>query len=168
VAEKAARKTSATTGTRSADEGRMILVALDGSSRAAAVLAKAIAMAAVQGERLVLLRSIGLPADVPPDLWRSTDGTMIDFLDERARGYLDECEARVPVAARGGKEVVIGAPWQSICETARGLHCDLVVIGSHGYAGIDRLLGTTAAKVVNHAPCSVLVVRDSPAVGGSS
>ena len=36
---------------------------------------------------------------------------------------------------------------------------DLVVIGSHGYGGLDRLLGTTAAKVANRAPCSVLVVR---------
>jgi nucleotide-binding universal stress UspA family protein len=146
----------------------MILVALDGSSRAPVVLAKAITLAASQGERIVLLRSIGLPADVPPDLWRSTDGTMIDILEKRAREYLDECEARVPAEARGGKEVVIGAPWQSICETARGLRCDLVVIGSHGYAGLDRLLGTTAAKVVNHAPCSVLVVRDPPGAGGPS
>ena len=36
---------------------------------------------------------------------------------------------------------------------------DLIVIGSHGYSGIDRLIGTTAAKVVNHAKQSVLVVR---------
>ena len=138
----------------------MILVALDGSTRAPVVLAKAIALANAQGEGLVLLRSIGLPTDVPPDLWRSTDETMIDLLDKRARVYLDDCEAQVPVAVRGGKVVVIGAPWQSICDTARGLRCDLIVIGSHGYSGIDRLLGTTAAKVVDHALCSVLVVRD--------
>jgi nucleotide-binding universal stress UspA family protein len=36
---------------------------------------------------------------------------------------------------------------------------DLIVIGSHGYDALDRLLGTTAAKVVNHADRSVLVVR---------
>jgi nucleotide-binding universal stress UspA family protein len=139
----------------------MILVALDGSPRAALVLARAIALASAQGERVVLFRSIGLPADIPQDLWRSTDETIFDILDKRAKAYLDECEAQVPAGIRGGKEVVIGAPWQSICETASGLHCDLIVIGSHGYSGIDRLLGTTAAKVVNHAPCSVLVVRDT-------
>jgi universal stress protein F len=38
---------------------------------------------------------------------------------------------------------------------------DMIVIGSHGYHGLDRVLGTTAAKVVNHADRSVLVVRDS-------
>jgi nucleotide-binding universal stress UspA family protein len=35
----------------------------------------------------------------------------------------------------------------------------LILIGSHGYSGLDHLLGTTAARVVNHADRSVLVVR---------
>jgi universal stress protein F len=152
---------------RERDGERMILVALDGSVRAPAVLAKAVASASAQGERLVLFRSVGLPADVPQDLWRSTDEPLIDVLDHRARAYLEECEAKVPAAVRGGTEVVIGTPWQSICETAVRRRCDLIVIGSHGYSGIDRLLGTTAAKVVNHAPCSVLVVRAAQAEGAS-
>jgi len=137
----------------------VILVALDGSDRAPGVLAKAIALARAQGERLVLFRSIGLPADVPQDFWRSTDEPLLEVLDRRAKAYLEDCEAKMPSAVRGGTLVVIGSPWQSICETAQRLECDLVVIGSHGYSGIDRVLGTTAAKVVNHASCSVLVVR---------
>ncbi len=145
----------------------MILVALDGSARAPAVLAKAIAVASRQGERLVLFRSIGLPADVPQDFWRSTDEPLLDVLDRRARAYLEESEAKVPTSVRGGTQVVVGSPWQSICETARRLGCDLVVIGSHGYSGFDRVLGTTAAKVVNHAPCSVLVVRAAETEGES-
>jgi len=35
------------------------------------------------------------------------------------------------------------------------------VIGSHGYGGLDRLLGTTAARVVNHADRNVLIVRNA-------
>ena len=108
-----------------------------------------------------------MPADVPQDFWRSTDEPLLDVLDHRARAYLAECEAKVPTAVRGGTQVVIGSPWQSICETAHRLGCDLVVIGSHGYSGIDRVLGTTAAKVVNHAPCSVLVVRAAQTEGAS-
>jgi nucleotide-binding universal stress UspA family protein len=35
-----------------------------------------------------------------------------------------------------------------------------LIIGHRGHSGIwGRLLGTTADKVVDHAPCSVLVVR---------
>lgn len=152
---------------REHDGERMILVALDGSARAPAVLARAIASASAQGERIVLFRSVGLPADVPQDLWRSTDEPLLDVLDHRAKAYLEECEAKVPTAVRGGIEVVIGTPWQSICETAHRRRCDLIVIGSHGYSGIDRVLGTTAAKVVNHAPCSVLVVRATQTEGAS-
>ena len=145
----------------------MILVALDGSPRAPAVLAKAIAVASAQGERVVLFRSIGLPTDVPQDFWRSTDEPLLDILDRRARAYLQEWEANVPTAVRGGTQVVVGSPWQSICETAHRLGCDLIVIGSHGYSGIDRVLGTTAAKVVNHASCSVLVVRAAQTEGAA-
>jgi universal stress protein F len=65
----------------------------------------------------------------------------------------------VPKDLFGSAEVAVGVPWQAVCETARKLEADLVVIGSHGYSGFDRVLGTTAAKVVNHAHCSVLVVR---------
>ena len=39
----------------------------------------------------------------------------------------------------------------------------LVIIGSHGYGGIDHLLGTTAARIVNHADRPVLVFRPTPA-----
>jgi nucleotide-binding universal stress UspA family protein len=55
--------------------------------------------------------------------------------------------------------VEVGTPWQAICTVAKGMNAELIVIGSHGYGAVDRLLGTTAAKVVNHADCSVLVVR---------
>jgi nucleotide-binding universal stress UspA family protein len=50
-------------------------------------------------------------------------------------------------------------PRDDICRTARELDVDLIVIGPHGYRGLDRVLGTTAAKVVNHAARNVLVVR---------
>jgi len=55
--------------------------------------------------------------------------------------------------------VHVGSPWDAICNAAQAHEADLVVIGSHGYGALDRLLGTTAAKVVNHADRSVLVVR---------
>jgi nucleotide-binding universal stress UspA family protein len=145
-----------------------ILVALDGSPRAPGVLARAIATARSQGGQLLLMRSIGVSADVPQDLWQSADEPMLEVLERRARTYLEQCEETVPAEVRGGTLVVVGSPWQSICDTARSLRADLVVIGSHGYSGIDRLLGTTAAKVVNHAPCSALVVREAPGEGPSS
>jgi len=137
-----------------------IVAALDGSPRAEGVLVSAIAIATAQAARLVLVRSIGLPTDVPQDLWRSTDAPLLVVLEERAQEYLAHCESRVPESVRGGKCVVVGVPWEAICRTAQTLNADLAVIGSHGYGGVDRLLGTTAAKVVNHCTCSVLVHKE--------
>jgi universal stress protein A len=45
-------------------------------------------------------------------------------------------------------------------DEARREKADLIVVGSHGRSGMAKLLlGSVAAHVVSHAPCSVLVVR---------
>lgn len=54
---------------------------------------------------------------------------------------------------------LMGTPWDESCTTAKP---EGVVIGAHGYGGLDRVLGTTASRVVNHADRSVLVVRGEP------
>jgi nucleotide-binding universal stress UspA family protein len=138
---------------------KRILVALDGSPRAGDVLAAAVDIARTRGTRLVLLRAVGLPAEVPQDFWKTTEEPLLDVLKKRAEQYLRDEVANVARDVACDFEVTIGAPWQAICDAARALQVDLVVIGSHGYSGLDRVLGTTAAKVVNHAHCSVLVVR---------
>jgi nucleotide-binding universal stress UspA family protein len=136
-----------------------ILVGLDGSARAPAVLEAAVAIARARNAKIVLLRSVGLPPDIPQDFWKSTDEPLSTVLKLRAEHYLRDQAAQMPAELFEAIETPIGTPWQAICEAARARSADLVVIGSHGYGGMDRLLGTTAAKVVNHAPCSVLVVR---------
>ena len=139
---------------------KRILVGLDGSARAPAVLDAAVKLAKRQGARVVLMRGVGLPPDVPQDFWRTTEEPLLDVLKRRAKEYLEGCVAKVPQDCFGGIEIAVGVPWQAICEMARSVDADVVVIGSHGYSGFDRLLGTTAAKVVNHAPCTVVVVRE--------
>ncbi|HEY8090111.1 MAG TPA: universal stress protein [Polyangiaceae bacterium] len=143
---------------------KRILVGLDGSPRAAHVLATAVAIAGAQSARLILVRSVGPPPDVPQDFWKTTEEPLLDVLKKRAQEYLDGQATQVHEGLLEKTSVLIGVPWQAICETARRDEADLIVVGSHGYAGLDHLLGTTAAKVVNHATCSVLVVRGSPLV----
>jgi len=141
---------------------KRILVGIDGSPRGPAVLTAAVGLARAHGGKLVLLRAVGLPPDVPQDFWKTTDEPLLDVLRRRAHAYLDECVARVPAELRAAEatEVAVGVPWQSVCDAARRIGADLIVIGSHGYSGFDRVLGTAAAKIVNHANCSVLVVRE--------
>jgi nucleotide-binding universal stress UspA family protein len=53
-----------------------------------------------------------------------------------------------------------GTAYEEICAVARELKADLIVIATHGYTGYKRMfLGSTAAQVVQHSPCPVLVVR---------
>jgi len=57
-----------------------------------------------------------------------------------------------------------GVPKEVIVEEARQWGADLIVLGSHGYGFVKRLvLGSIAAAVVASAPCSVQVVRSKHA-----
>jgi nucleotide-binding universal stress UspA family protein len=148
---------------------KRVLVALDGSSRSPDVLAAAVALARAHGGRLTLFRAVGLPPDVPQDFWKTSDEPLIEVLRGRARHYLEDTLKAVPADLRSPEptEVAIGVPWQAVCDGAARMGADLIVIGSHGYGGFDRLMGTTAGKIVNHATCSVLVVREPVPVAGS-
>lgn len=51
--------------------------------------------------------------------------------------------------------------WRGILEAAESGGADLIVIGSHGRSGIEKLvLGSVAQKVVSHSSLPVLLVRD--------
>jgi nucleotide-binding universal stress UspA family protein len=138
---------------------KRILVALDGSPRAPAVLAAGARLAALSGAKLVLYRAIGVPPEFPRELLDVTDARLEDVLKANAHAELDRLAAAIDPALIERITTAFATPWDGICRTAREREADLVVIGSHGYHGIDRVLGTTAAKVVNHADRNVLVVR---------
>ena len=55
----------------------------------------------------------------------------------------------------------IGKPFVEIATLAQTQNIDLIVIATHGHTGLKHaLLGSTTEKVVRHAPCPVLVVRE--------
>lgn len=68
--------------------------------------------------------------------------------------------ARIP---RGTVEKVVvrlGSAFHEIAAAAGMLKADLIIISTHGYTGLKHaLLGSTTERVVRHAPCPVLVVR---------
>jgi nucleotide-binding universal stress UspA family protein len=142
---------------------KRLLVCLDASPRAPFVLQTASDLAQRTGAKLVLLRSVGLPAEIDQEFYVHAAGNMTDMLVQRAKAELDTLAKGVPAELIEGYDVHIGTPWDTICREAKARDCDLVVLGSHGYSGMDRILGTTAAKVVNHCEVSVLVVRSKAA-----
>jgi universal stress protein A len=66
----------------------------------------------------------------------------------------------MPAALLKRTIVRFGQPYHEIAEAARTQRVDLLVITTHGRTGLQRaLLGSTAERVVRHAPCPVLTVR---------
>lgn len=144
-------------------EIRKILVGLDSSPRAAHVLETAVALAQRYGARIILCNSVGIPFDFPADALGLSPTALPGIMEEAARRDLEARSRALPPDVGHKVDVQIGTPWQVICNVAKEEDVDLIVIGSHGYSGLDRVIGTTAARVVNHADRPVLVVREKPA-----
>src|SRR4051812_15655497 len=142
---------------------RRILVGLDGSARESLVLAAAQDLALKFEASLVLVRAVGIPPELPSEAWQDPTLSVREYLEKRAREGLERCAKELcePLRARHTLEVIVATPWEALCLCAQTQKAEMIVIGSHGYSGIDRILGTTAARVVNHALCSVFVVRAS-------
>lgn len=137
-----------------------ILVALDGSSRAPGVLAAAAEVAARFDAVLVPFRAVSIPPEFPPSAHVPHGDPLPKYLEDTARAEL--AALATPLTVRRDPPVLgHGQPWRAILDAAREQGADLIVLGSHGYAGIDRVLGTTAARVVNLAARNVLVVHES-------
>ncbi|WP_323767586.1 universal stress protein [Marinovum sp.] len=77
---------------------------------------------------------------------------------ERARQLMAEKTAHIEgITAR----IVRGHTYRTLIEYAADHDIDCIVIGSHQPDFSDYLLGSTAARVVRHAPCAVHVFRSS-------
>ena len=139
-----------------------ILVAVDFSEESRSALELAAMLAARFDASLTLVHVVE-PVFGPPDvaLISMTGALSRERMMEQATVELRELRARMPVACRVVETTVrSGIAFFEITEAAKALGADLIVIGTHGYTGIKRaLLGSTAEKVVRHAPCPVLVVR---------
>ena len=56
----------------------------------------------------------------------------------------------------------VGVPFEEIVKVAEEEHADMIVMGTHGRSGLNRvLLGSVAERVIRLAPCPVLTVRQA-------
>lgn len=89
------------------------------------------------------------PADFEEKALGKANAEMGDFVAKNVPG---DIPARTIVAN--------GTIYEEILETAKEIDADLIVLASHRPEFRDYLLGPNAARVVRHAPVSVLVVRE--------
>jgi nucleotide-binding universal stress UspA family protein len=116
-------------------------------------------LAELSNAKIILFRAVGLAPETPAELFNFADVPIETYLRQRARTDLERIASDTRPDLIDSIKTELATSWDGICRAARELDADLIVLGSHGYGGIDRLLGTTAAKVVNHADRNVLVVR---------
>ncbi len=82
-------------------------------------------------------------------------------MEKSARAELEKTFIDEMRGMRDVERVVLkGIPYEEITKFAVEKKIDLIVLGTHGRRGIDRVLfGSTAEQVVRNAPCPVLSVR---------
>jgi nucleotide-binding universal stress UspA family protein len=144
---------------RAAPPIHSILAAIDGSKAGHIVFRTAAKMAQELQAQLFLVHVLSVPPEIPPAAHADPD-RVEETLEGVTRVSLRALMNEAPAVGFGPPIVVEGEPWRGILDVARDLGVDLIVVGSHRYHGLDRVLGTVATKVVNHADRNVLVVRE--------
>jgi nucleotide-binding universal stress UspA family protein len=156
-----------------ASKGRRIMLAIhtilhptDFSAPSQYALALACALTRDYGARLIVLHV----AEPPPIIYG--EGLLApDPQDLRAtaQGQLDRLQ--VPHAdVRAERRLEQGDTIEEILRVAEEVHADLLVLGTHGRTGLERLLmGSVAEQVMRRAACPVLTIkRPLPATAGKS
>jgi nucleotide-binding universal stress UspA family protein len=146
----------------------IILAPVDGSARSRGVVEAALEIARHFNAHVHLFRSIAVPPEFPAAAHMLPDG-LPEFLEDEARRSLQQLAAKDARVRVEPPDMTTARPWRSILRAAARIQADLIVIGSHGYGGWDRILGTTASKVVDRADISVLVVHEhrNPSASGA-
>ncbi len=127
------------------------------SSRKA--VSTAIELSRTEGARLQLLCVVpGFGMSIVSQFF--PEGFEEKSLAEAANQLDDFIAKNIPSEIASRAVVANGTVYEEILKTARETKCDLIVMASHRPELKDYLLGPNAARVVRHATCSVLVVRD--------
>jgi len=136
-----------------------ILVPTDGSPGSRAVIEHAAELAETHVATLHALYVVNTASYASFSMESTWEG-IGDMLREEGTEALETVESivdgRVPVETR----ITEGSPSREIVRYAEREGCDLIVMGTHGRGGIDRLLlGSVAERVVRSAEVPVLTVR---------
>jgi nucleotide-binding universal stress UspA family protein len=135
-----------------------VLVAYDGSEHSKKALEKAAALAETDKHEVTVLYVIpGYQEMVGFFKTESIKNAIYDEAEkilETARAYIDWNGHML------GTIVQEGHAAEKITEMAAKLGSELIIMGSHGWTGVDKaIMGSTTERVITNAPCPVLVVR---------
>ena len=139
-------------------EYRHILVAVDLTEESRQVTQRACALKQAFAADLSCVHvieplSLAYGGDIPMDL-----STIQDQIQDTAKSHLAEFAQSLSISPEN-QHLIFGRPETEIHALAKEIGADLIVVGSHGRAGLALLLGSTANGVLHGATCDVLAVR---------
>lgn len=167
VSERVARHASCSVLVARGAALRRAIVAVDGteaSRQALEALARLPLPAEMEWVIVHVLGPLDLPPPAPPDAGVSW-GPLLDEWEQqrraRAERIVQEAQAALRRAGReAGTQILLGDPVESLIAATREREADLLIVGSANRSAVGRLLlGSVSARVLGHAPCSVLVAR---------
>lgn len=146
-------------------EFRKILIATDGSKYSNAAASEAVAIAKRCGASLIAASVVPYESISPLGIVHSE--MQWELITEESRKAAESNIKNVKQIAEKEdvkiEELILeGRPYEAIINAAKEKGVDLIVVGSHGRTGLDRLLmGSVTERVIGHAECAVLVVKAS-------
>ncbi len=145
-----------------------VLMAAEGSEFSRAAIEKCCEMFAKSSDAEIEIFSVYellLPPTEPFAVSADYIQKIDDQSEKQATAVAAQAEEQIRaicpgLANRLTKKVVSGSPERAIVEEAEQRDADLIIVGSHDYGFWKRAwLGSVSNSVMQHAPCSVLVVR---------
>ncbi|MGM0412473.1 MAG: universal stress protein [Pseudomonadota bacterium] len=136
-----------------------LLLAADFMPEADQLGARARELAHGFGARLSLVHVLEPSVLAPPyEMMPSLPDGTEQALEEAAQQGLDRLgEAlEVPPVSR---HLLYGSVRRAVADFVTANGVDLVLVGSHGRHGVERLLGSTASAILQSVPCDVLALR---------
>jgi nucleotide-binding universal stress UspA family protein len=144
-------------------EFKRILTATDGSKYSEKAAAEAIGIAKRSGALLIAVSVVTSEMISPFDIVHSEmqkdliAGKELKAAEENIKNIKEAAEKE---GIRIEGIILAGKPYEAILETAKEKLVDLIVVGSHGRTGIEKLImGSVTERVIVLSPCPVLVVK---------
>lgn len=139
---------------------KKILVPLDGSKLAEAVLPHAQALAKSEGAEIILLRVPVLPDTSFLARDPALASLIIKDMEDETKEYMQEEVSKLQKEGSKVKGITREGPIpDTILEVAKETHADVIAMSTHGYSGVQRwLMGGVADKVVHSSPIPVMLI----------
>jgi nucleotide-binding universal stress UspA family protein len=136
-----------------------ILIATDGSNNSKAAVEKGLMIARQCKSAVYVVYVIDMSAFSPASIVTPPGGDIVHLMETDGKKVVEHVK-KIATDLNVKTFVISGKPAHEITEFAVKNKVDLIVIGTHGHGGIERmLLGSVADKVIRTANQPVLVVR---------